>query len=181
MITLLFNIKLLILQHSLHIYVALKALIIGQTNGTAVKELENRAREMLKISDEKAVIATSSGTGALHAIVHGIREFDQADHRVTTQDFTFPSASLGPCSGPIVVDFDIELNMQMEDTYLIDYGKICIATNCFGHLQNLDYLVNQAEKLDKILIFDNSATPYSFYKGTNSCNLGIGSYLTSSY
>ena len=130
--------------------------------GTAVKELENRACEMLKISDEKAVIATSSGTGALHAIVHGIREFDQADHRVTTQDFTFPSASLGPCSGPIVVDFDIELNMQMEDTYLIDYGKICIATNCFGHLQNLDYLVNQAEKLDKILIFDNSATPYSF-------------------
>ena len=61
--------------------------------GVAVKELESRAREMLKISDEKAVIATSSGTGALHAIVHGIREFDQADHRVTTQDFTFPSAA----------------------------------------------------------------------------------------
>ena len=145
--------------------------------GVAVKELESRAREMLKISDEKAVIATSSGTGALHALVYGIREFDQADHRVTTQDFTFPSASLGPCAGPIVVDFDQELNMQMEDTYLIDYGKICITTNCFGHLQNLDYIVSQAEKLGKILIFDNSATPYSFYKQTNSCNLGVGSCI----
>ena len=146
--------------------------------GETVQTLETRARELLKISDEKAVIATCNGTAALHAMVHGIREFDQLDHRVTTQDFTFPSASLGPCAGPIVVDFDTELNMQMEDTYLVDYGKICIATNCFGHLQNLEYLTNQTKKLDKILIFDNSATPYSFYKGTNSCNLGVGSCIS---
>ena len=146
--------------------------------GNAVQALEVRARELLKISEDKAIIATSSGTTALHAMVYGIRQFDQLDHRVTTQDFTFPSASLGPCEGPIVVDFDQELNMQMEDSYLIDYGKLCIATNCFGHLQNLNYLITQTKKLGKILIFDNAATPYSFYEGTNSCNLGVGSFIS---
>ena len=46
--------------------------------------------------------------------------------------------------------------------YLIDYGMLCIATNCFGHLQNLDYVISQAEKLGKILIFDNSTPPIVF-------------------
>ena len=51
--------------------------------GETVQTLETRARELLKISEEKAVIATCNGTAALHAMVHGIREFDQLDHRVT--------------------------------------------------------------------------------------------------
>ena len=146
--------------------------------GYAAQCLEERARELLQINDDKAVIATCNGTAALHALVNGIREFDQHDHRVTTQDFTFPSASLGPCQGPIVVDFDEKLNIQMEDTFLIDYGKIVIATNCFGHLQDLNYITTQAVNHGKILIFDNAATPYSFYKGTNSCNLGVGSFVS---
>ena len=40
--------------------------------GYATKFLEERAREILKISDSKAVIATSSGTAALHAILYAM-------------------------------------------------------------------------------------------------------------
>ena len=144
----------------------------------SVQLLEKRARTLLEISDDKAIIATCSGTAALHALVFGIRRYKEKDLRVTTQDFNFPSASLGPCSGPIVVDFDTELNIQMGDSYLVDYGDIIIATNCFGHLQNLNYLLDQIKKYDKILIFDNAATPYSFYNNTNSCNLGLGSCIS---
>ena len=61
--------------------------------GWAVQELEERARHLLKIDGTKAVIATNSGTSALHAIVHGMRRHDNHNHRVTTQNFTFPSAS----------------------------------------------------------------------------------------
>ena len=146
--------------------------------GWAVQHLEERARDLLEISEDKAIIATANGTAALHALVFGIRRYKEKDLRVTTQDFNFPSASLGPCTGPIVVDFDIELNMQMQDDYLVDYGDIIIATNCFGHLQNLNYLINQVKKHEKILLFDNCATPYSFYNDTNSCNLGIGSCIS---
>jgi len=146
--------------------------------GKAVRLLEERARTLLEIADDRAVIATCSGTGALHALVFGIRHFHQKDFRVTTQDFNFPSASLGPCGGPIVVDFDQNLNIQINDEYLQSYGNIVIATNCFGHLQDLNYLIEQCEKEEKILIFDNAASPYSFYNNTNSCNLGIGSIIS---
>ena len=146
--------------------------------GPTVRLLEERARTFLEISDEKAIIATSNGTGALHALVFGIRHAYQKDFRVTTQDFNFPSASLGPCAGPIVVDFDENLNIQMNDEYLKTYGEIIIITNCFGHLQNLDYLIEQCKKEEKILIFDNAATPYSFYNNINSCNLGMGSIIS---
>ena len=146
--------------------------------GWAAQELEKRARQLLKISDEKAIIATCSGTAALHAIIHGIRLKQEQDLRVTTQNFTFPSSSLGPCSGPIVVDFDENLNVQLEDEYLVNYGDILIVTNCFGHLQNINFITNQSKKLDKILIFDNAATPYSFYNNINSCNYGTASFIS---
>ena len=146
--------------------------------GLAVQELEERARHLLKIDGTKAIIATNSGTSALHAIVHGMRRHDKENHRVTTQNFTFPSASLGPCAGPIVVDFDAELNIEMRDSFLINYGKIVIVTNCFGHLQDINYILKQAKKLDKYIIFDNAATPYSFYKEYNSCNYGHASFIS---
>ena len=146
--------------------------------GWAAQELEKRARQLLKISDEKAIIATCSGTAALHAIIHGIRLKQEQDLRVTTQNFTFPSSSLGPCSGPIVVDFDENLNVQLEDEYLVNYGDILIVTNCFGHLQNINFITNQSKKLDKILIFDNAATPYSFYNNIKSCNYGTASFIS---
>ena len=65
--------------------------------GASVQLLEKRARTLLEISDDKAIIATCSGTAALHALVFGIRRYKEHDLRVTTQDFNFPAASLGPC------------------------------------------------------------------------------------
>ena len=38
--------------------------------GNAVRLLEDRAREMLKIDDSKAVIATSSGSSAISGIIY---------------------------------------------------------------------------------------------------------------
>ena len=40
--------------------------------GELTKLLEERARHMLKIHEDKAIIATSSGTSALHAILTAI-------------------------------------------------------------------------------------------------------------
>ena len=61
--------------------------------GWAVQELERRAREILKIDDSKAIIATSSGTTALHAMLWAIQRQD-GQQRIGTQDFTFASNSI---------------------------------------------------------------------------------------
>ena len=106
--------------------------------GWAAKELEIRARDMLKIDDSKAVIACCSGTAALHAMLWGIQRQD-GSQRVGTQDFTFASNSLGPAQGPIVADMKSDYNINLDDPY-ISQSKILIVTNVFGHMQDLDYL-----------------------------------------
>lgn len=146
--------------------------------GWAVSELERRAHKMLQIDDSKAVIATCSGAAALHAIIFAIQRNIDTNLRIATQDFTFPAASQGPATGPIIVDFDKSLNFNVRDEYAHGYAKIYIVTNCFGHLQNLEYILDYAQSEDKIVIFDNAATPYSFYQGTNSCNLGNASFIS---
>lgn len=143
--------------------------------GPVVQELENTARDLLKIDDSKAVIATSNGTTALAAMIQAIRrKTDQKVRRVCTQDFTFPTNSLGPAEGPIVQDLSDNLMIDYRD--LSDAADIVILTNCFGHV----YDINQAlENLkDKVVIFDNAATPYSFYRNKNCSNYGLGSFIS---
>ena len=141
--------------------------------GWAVQELERRAREMLKIDDSKAIIATSSGTTALHAMVYAIHRQDGVQ-RIGTQDFTFASNSLGPAQGPIVADMKQDFNINLEDQY-IDQAKILIITNVFGHLQDFEYISQHGFPY---IIFDNAATPYTFLEGINSCNYACGSYIS---
>ena len=141
--------------------------------GWAAKELEIRARDMLKIDDSKAVIACCSGTAALHAILWGIQRQD-GSQRVGTQDFTFASNSLGPAQGPIVADMKADYNINLDDPY-ISQSKILIVTNVFGHIQDLDYL---SKYFFPYIIFDNAACPYTFWEGSNSCNWGTGSYIS---
>ena len=142
--------------------------------GWAAKELEIRARDMLKIDESKAIIACCSGTAALHAMLWGIQRQD-GTQRVGTQDFTFASNSLGPASGPIVFDMKVDGTVNLGDDVNAHYVKILIVTNCFGHLQDFDYI---SEFKYPYLIFDNAATPYTFLNGSNSCNYGVGSYIS---
>ncbi len=146
--------------------------------GHATRVLESRAREMLKISDDKAIIATSSGTSALHAILYAMMRKNNANMRVCTQDFTFPSNSQGPATGPIITDIDASCNMNLYDEYAHNYGQIYIVTNCFGCVQDLDKVLMYAQEHKKIIIFDNAATPYTFINGINTCNLGHASYVS---
>jgi len=142
--------------------------------GWAAKELEIRARDMLKIDESKAIIACSSGTAALHAMLWGIQRRDGAQ-RIGTQDFTFASNSLGPAQGPIVLDMKGDGNANLGDDVNARYIKILILTNCFGHLQDYEYI---SKYNYPYLVFDNAATPYTFLNGSNSCNYGVGSYIS---
>ena len=146
--------------------------------GAAVQQLEQRAKTNLRIDDSKAVIATSSGSSALNAIVYAISRHDSINYRVSTQDFTFPCNSQGAAEGAIIADLDNSLQCNVLDDMVQNYSNMVIITNCFGHLQNLTYLQEHPTNLDKKLILDNAATPFSFWKGTNSCNIGNASFIS---
>jgi dTDP-4-amino-4,6-dideoxygalactose transaminase len=169
--------KLNIIQFEKHIQPAQESNQFSN-GGAAVRLLEERARDMLKISDTKAVIATSSGSSALHAILFAMMRKNNANMRVAIQDFNFPAASQGPATGPIITDIDPNCNMNVYDEYAHNYGQVYIITNCFGHIQDLESLLIYAQEHKKIVIFDNAATPYTFLNGINTCNLGNASFIS---
>jgi dTDP-4-amino-4,6-dideoxygalactose transaminase len=146
--------------------------------GTSVQLLEQRAKNMLKIDDSKAVIATVNGAMALNAIVYAMSRQDEKAYRVSTQDFTFPCNSQGAAQGAIIADIDSKLQFNIVDDYVQGYSDMVIVTNCFGHLQDLDYIQQYTIKKGKKLILDNAASPYSFWYGTNSCNIGNASFVS---
>ena len=113
--------------------------------GWAAKELEIRARDMLKIDESKAVIACSSGTAALHAMLWGIQRQD-GSLRIGTQDFTFASNSLGPAQGPIVADMRADFNIDLDDQY-IDQANLVIA-HVVAAILSLGYLIILISFLD---------------------------------
>lgn len=142
--------------------------------GSAVKKLEVEARKRLKIIDDKAVIATSSGTSALHALLLAIEELTGKNH-VASQAFTFPSAVQGVVKRSTIVDFDNNLEFDFNQT---NNAEIAVVTNIFGHVQNIDRITQKAIHKNMIVIFDNAATPYSFWGELNACNYGIASFIS---
>lgn len=142
--------------------------------GFAVTLLEKRARDMLKISADKSVIATSSGASAIQAIMASIYHMHNCKD-FQSQDFTFPCNFNSPFGKAEAIDIDEHQQIKVND---FRPESTVIVTNCFGHLQNIDKILERAEDLDCIPVFDNAACPYSFWYGSNSLNYGVASYVS---
>lgn len=139
--------------------------------GYAVKVLEQRARHKLDIPESKAIIATCNGAAALSAIIAAVRTTED----VYSQDFTFPCNFQIP--GVFTKPFDLD-EYGNPDIYSIRSPGIIIITNCFGHVVDIDKILNHAELYKQKVVFDNAASPYSFYKGKNISSYGIASYIS---
>ena len=146
--------------------------------GPNVQLLEERARKMLKIPEEFDVIATSSGTTALHAVFWAFERQQMKNLNKAVQNYTFPASAQGAMSGATKIDFDIGYNIDLGHSLMQKYSEVICVTNLFGHLQELELVVNRLKAAGKIVIFDNAATPYSFYRGINSCALADGSCVS---
>ena len=85
--------------------------------GASVHLLESRARDMLKISPDKAVIATNNGASALHAMLLAIKRKD-GNNSIFTQDFTFPCNMQGPADSCIVIDLDEDYQIDLQHELL---------------------------------------------------------------
>jgi dTDP-4-amino-4,6-dideoxygalactose transaminase len=150
-------------------------------SGPLSKKLEEFLREKLEIDDSKIVRATASGTAALHALVEGMRIHAGKNLKFATHAWTFPSAVIGPLAGTQVVDLDGNIDIDLAGIPN-DVDGI-IVTHPFGYLMDVDRLQKWAKKNDKILIFDNAASPLSYkkinkYMGSNSLNLCDGSFIS---
>lgn len=146
--------------------------------GPVIKQLEDFIREKFAIFSEKAVIVTSNGTTALHALVSGINVSEGRDLKYCTQSFTFPSSVQGSLINSKIIDIDHEGGLNLNQLpSKEDYDGI-IVTNVHGNVTEIQKYITFCKDNNKICIFDNAATGYTFYDGYNSCNYGTASIIS---
>lgn len=141
-----------------------------------VNKLEIYIRDKFKIDDNKTIICTMSGDGALHCLVSTINYHYNKKLKWATQSFTFPSSSCNILDNSIIVDIDEEGALDLNKVPL-DIDGI-IVTNVFGNVCDIKKYELWCLNNNKILLFDNAATSYTFYNNKNSCNYGLGSIIS---
>tara|TARA_B110000971_G_C19990260_1_gene491616 strand:- start:710 stop:1750 length:1041 start_codon:yes stop_codon:yes gene_type:complete len=145
-------------------------------NGPNVQLLEQIIREKLQIDDSKAIIAVTNGSVALHSLAASIVYFENKIINWATQSFTFPPSAQGTLSNSKIIDIDKDGGLNLNE--LDDSIGGIIVTNIFGNIVDIDKYEIWAKENNKFLIFDNAATPFTFYKGKSCCNYGHGSTIS---
>lgn len=141
-------------------------------NGPNVQLLENIIREKLKIDNSKAIIAVSNGSVALQSLASGIECYHNSVINWATQSFTFPPSAQGTLQKTVIVDIDNDGGLDLKQLDANING--IIVTNIFGNIVDIKKYEEWANKKDRFLIFDNAATPYTYYNGISCCNYGTG-------
>ena len=144
--------------------------------GPNVQLLEQIIRRKLQIDDTKSIIAVTNGSVALHSLASSIAYFENKNINWATQSFTFPPSAQGTLSNAKIVDIDTDGGLNLDE--LDDSIGGIIVTNIFGNIVDIGKYDKWAKDNDKYLIFDNAATPFTFYKGKSCCNYGHGSTIS---
>jgi dTDP-4-amino-4,6-dideoxygalactose transaminase len=145
-------------------------------NGPNVKLLEKIIREKLQIDESKSIIAVTNGSVALHSLTTAIEYYHKQTINWATQSFTFPPSTQGSLSNAKIVDIDKDGGLDLNQ--LDNSINGIIVTNIFGNIVDIAKYENWANKNNKFLIFDNAATPFTFYKGKSCCNYGNGTTIS---
>jgi dTDP-4-amino-4,6-dideoxygalactose transaminase len=131
------------------------------TNGGPVKTaLEQYLAKFLKLSSDKKVVVTSSGTTALHALMFFYEENVGKDLQWATISYNFPSAVVNRRKTKI---FDILFSNNSYEVRLDDELKTSdglILPTLFGTKpSNLDECIEFCQANNIILLLDNASSP----------------------
>lgn len=147
-------------------------------NGQVKQELEQYLNKFLRLNTDKCTIAVSSATAGLHLLMMYYEYIKGTHFKWVSPSFTFPSVAVNNPNNLTILDID-------KETYTLPLNKDIynfdgfIITNLFGtYVKNIDEWVTFCKEYDKILIFDNAASPLSSKNDTNICNFGNASIIS---
>jgi dTDP-4-amino-4,6-dideoxygalactose transaminase len=147
--------------------------------GKNVLELQERIKKIFNIDDDKEVILVNNGASGLQALVGGLNTYFNKKLKFICQSFTFPCSKQGLLMDSIILDIDKNMGPDIDQlNELKDEFDGIIITNCFGCSVNISVYEEFCAKYNKLLIFDNAASPYSLYNGKNILNYGNGSMIS---
>jgi dTDP-4-amino-4,6-dideoxygalactose transaminase len=142
-------------------------------NGKNVIASQKYIKNLFEIEEDKEVLLTCNGAMGLHSLIGGFNIFFNKKLRWIVPSFTFPCSKQGSLIDSIVVDIDENMGPNMNDLYskIDDYDGIVI-TNCFGTTVNIQLYESFCKENNKLLIFDNAASSFSYYDNKNILNYG---------
>ena len=141
-------------------------------NGINVIQTIEVIKDIFEI-DNKDVLMTCNGAMGLNAIIGGFDIFYKKKLRWIVQSFTFPCSKQGMLMDSIIVDIDNNMGPNIIDLQnkIHEYDGIVI-TNCFGMSTNIHLYEKFCKDNNKILVFDNAASSFSYYNDKNILNYG---------
>lgn len=143
--------------------------------GKNTTELQIFIKNKLLVEDDKEVILTCNGAMGLNAIIGMYNSIHNKTLKWASQSFTFPCSVQGLLKNNcIIIDIDgkhFGPDLQELENKKDEYDGVII-TNCFGKCVDIDIYVDFCKANNKILLFDNAATSFTFYKNKNVLNYG---------
>lgn len=146
--------------------------------GENVQILEDFFAKKFYLSEaNKVAIVAANASCAIQAVVSGFKTFFKKDLKFATQAFTFPSSAQGCLRNVSIIDIGADGGLDLDK---IDADKVdgIIVTNCFGHVCELENVQKWGEFHEKLVIFDNAATPFSFYNNKLCHHFGVASVVS---
>ena len=145
-------------------------------NGPNSQLLEKEIRDKFNVEDEKSVIVVNNGSTAIQILAASIEYKCNKKLKWATQSFTFPPSVQCNLQGTEIIDIDLHGGLDLKQVDETIDG--IIITNIFGNVVDIEKYEKWATDNNKYLIFDNAATSYTYYKGKNCINYGIGSSIS---
>jgi len=145
--------------------------------GPIVKLLEKRFSKMMSIDVNKSVIAVSSGSTAIQAIIGVLARRLGRLPRIATQSFTFPSSAMEYANHAVIVDIDLKTGGPRFD-HIPANTEVLIVTNVFGRCVNVKDYQEFCRDKKIFLLFDNAASPLTYVDHSNICNFGDASIVS---
>lgn len=152
-------------------------------NSRYVRELEISLKNIFAIDDHKEVIMVNNGANGINAIVGGVNIHHNVHYKNRlkwiTQAFTFPCSKQGHLIDSDIVDLGEFMGPSLDELEkkINDFDCLFI-TNCFGCCVSIDDYIIFCNKYNKLLFFDNAASPLTYYKGKNHLNYGNGCVIS---
>jgi len=144
-------------------------------NGKHVQSTQQKIKELFKIEQENEVLMACNGAMGLNCLISGFNIKYNKKLRWVVQSFTFPCSTQGNLIDSIIIDIDENMGPNMKELLekINEYDGI-VVTNCFGTCTNINLYENFCKKNNKLLIFDNAASPLTYYENKNHLNYGDG-------
>jgi dTDP-4-amino-4,6-dideoxygalactose transaminase len=151
--------------------------------GPCASLLEREAKTLLGIGRGRAVVATSNGASALHAIIAAIDLRAGRRLRYATQAYTFPSVGQGPLADAgrlAIVDVDPRTGALDLDALARSGEEVdgIVVTNVLGNVADLSRYEEWAERTGGVVIYDDAATPLTRYGGRSALDMGVGAAIS---